>query len=160
MQHWADPQPSSQQIGGVLGLWPNSTQQAHFCNWVEPVFPPMSLLTFSKHYTLFMSSPTDQWYVDIGATSHMTANGGNLSFYFNLSNTHKFTIGNGNSIPIHGSKHTIFPHPFPPLSLNNILHASHLIKNLVYVCQFIVDNNVFIEFDPFGFLSRIFRHGF
>ncbi|MCI52880.1 hypothetical protein A2U01_0074126, partial [Trifolium medium] len=30
-------------------------------------------------HTFSISTPDDQWYMDIGATSYMTANGGNLT---------------------------------------------------------------------------------
>lgn len=58
--------------------------------------PSMPKLIFLMHSILFsLSIPNDQQYIDIGATSHMTINGGTLSSYFNLSNTHKITVGNG-----------------------------------------------------------------
>lgn len=90
----------------------------------------------------------------------MIANGGNLLSYFNLSNTHRITVRNGNFIPIHGCEYTILPNPFPPLSFNNVIHAPNLIKNLISMLKFTVDNNIFVEFDPFDFLLRILRHGF
>lgn len=90
--------------------------------------------------------------MDIGATSHMTINGGNLSSsYFNLSNPHHIIIGNGHTIPTQSLGYTILPSSSLPLFLNNVLHAPHLIKNLVYVSQFTIDNNVSVEFDHFDF---------
>lgn len=38
-----------------------------------------------------------------------------------------------------------------------MLHAPHLIKNLVYVRQFTIDNNVSVEFDAFGFSVKNFQ---
>lgn len=43
----------------------------------------------------------------------MTANGGNLSSYFNLSNPHLIIVGNGTTIPIQVCGHAILPDPFP-----------------------------------------------
>ncbi|KAJ9541276.1 hypothetical protein OSB04_027782 [Centaurea solstitialis] len=45
----------------------------------------------------------------------------------------------------------------PPLQLNNVLHVPSLIKNLLSVRRFSVDNNVSIEFDPFGFDVKDFQ---
>lgn len=108
-------------------------------------------------HTLSISPPNDQWYIDTGATSHMTSNEGNLSSYFNLGNTHKITVGNGHFIFI---QDTVLSSPFLTLSLNNVLHAHRLIKNLDYACQFTIDNNAFVKFDPLVFLLRIFRDEF
>jgi hypothetical protein len=71
--------------------------------------------------------------MDTRATSHMTSSQGNLSSYLKLSKHNNIIVGNGHSVLIHGlgSKHLETPHP--PLVLNNVLHASNLIKNLVFV---------------------------
>lgn len=63
------------------------------------------------------------------------------------------------SSPIQGCGHTILSSPFSSLSLNNVLHALQLIKNLVYVRQFIIDNNTYIEFYSFKFFVKNFRTG-
>lgn len=42
----------------------------------------------------------------------------------------------------------------PPLYLHNVLHVPKLIKNLICVHKFTVDNMVCVEFDPFGFFSE------
>lgn len=77
--------------------------------------------------------------------------------YFNLSNTHRFTVGNNNLIHIQGCGHTILPNSFPPLSLNNVIHALYLIKNLISKRKFTVDNNIFVELDPFDFFVKNFE---
>ena len=59
-------------------------------------------------------------------------------------------VGNGHEIPIRGLRHTHLP-PLSPFNLNNVLHASKLIKSLISVRRFTPDNNVSAEFDPFGF---------
>jgi len=93
-------------------------------------------------------------YMDNEATSHMTGNGGNLTSYFNMSNN--ITIGNGHHIPVIGSGHASLPNS---LTLNNVLHAPKLIKNLVYVRKFTIDNDVSVEFDPFSFSVKDFQTG-
>lgn len=116
----------------------------------------MPLLTFPMPYTLclfLLRQIIGIW------ISHVTTNGDNLLSYFNLSNTHRITVENGNLIPIHGCGHTILPNPFPPLSLNNVIHGHDLIKNLISMRKFTVDNNVFVEFDPFNFFVKNFETG-
>nr|KYP70709.1 Retrovirus-related Pol polyprotein from transposon TNT 1-94 [Cajanus cajan] len=73
--------------------------------------------------------------MDTGATSHMISAQGNLTSYFNMSNKHGIIVGNGHSIPIHGYGHTKLSFLCPLLTLNNVLHAPQLVKNLVLVCE-------------------------
>lgn len=68
-----------------------------------------------------------------------------------MSSNNNIIVGSGDRIPIHGHGHASFSPPHLPLTLKNVLHAPKLIKNLIYVRRFTVDNNVSIEFDPFGF---------
>ncbi|CAJ2649804.1 unnamed protein product [Trifolium pratense] len=105
-------------------------------------------------HTRFISPRDDQWYMDSGATSHMTDNGGNLTSYFNMSNN--ITVGNGHHIPVIGFGNASLPNS---LTLNNVLHAPKLIKNLVSVRKFTIDNDVSVEFDPFGFSVKDFQTG-
>lgn len=111
-------------------------------------------------HTMSLHAPNDQnWYMDTGATSHMTASQGTLSSYCNMSNTKNIIVGNGQEIPILGHGHTNLPFPHPPLNLSNVLHTPQLVKNLIYVRRFTTDNNVSIEFDPFGFSVKDIRTG-
>ncbi|XP_014496797.1 uncharacterized protein LOC106758379 [Vigna radiata var. radiata] len=120
--------------------------------------PPSTDIVAAMH-TLGIHPPYENWYMDTGATSHMTSAQGTLSSYVNTSNTHGLIVCNGHSIPIHGYGHTKLSSPYPPLSLNNVLHAPQLVKNLVSVRKFTTDNFVFVEFDPFGFSVKDFLTG-
>ena len=102
-------------------------------------------------HTMTLNPPDDQWYMDMGATSHMTASQGNLSSFFNLSIPKHIIVGNGNTLPINGYGHAHLSPPSPPLYLKNVLYAPHLIKNLISVRRLSTDNNLIIAFDPFGF---------
>ncbi|GAU46841.1 hypothetical protein TSUD_83480 [Trifolium subterraneum] len=107
---------------GVLGPRPQQ-QQAYATTAPTDIESAM--------HTMSLSQPDPDWYMDTGATSHMTSTQGNLSSYFNLSKNNGILVGSGQSIPIRGYGHTSLPPPNPPLSLNNVLHAPKLIKNLV-----------------------------
>ena len=98
--------------------------------------------------------------MDTGVSTHTSASQGNLSSYLPLSNSHqKVIVGNGHSIPIHGTGHTQIATPYKPLHLNNVLHAPNIIKNLISVRRLTTNNNVSVSFDPFGFTVSDFQTG-
>ena len=99
-------------------------------------------------------NPDQNWYLDYGATNHMSNATGNISSYFNNGIQNNIVVGNGFKIPILGTSYTTLQPPYLPLKLNNILHAPKLIKNLLSVCRLTTDNLISIEFDPFGFLVK------
>lgn len=110
-------------------------------------------------HTMSLNVLDDNWYMDTGATSHMTASQGTLSSYFNSSNNNNIIVGSGHVILIRGYGQKSLSPPHPPLTLSNVLHAPNLIKNLVYVRRFTTDNHVSVEFDPFGFFVKDLQTG-
>ena len=89
------------------------------------------------------------WYLDSGATSHMTLDPSSLSF---LSRPRypfpsSIVVGNGSLLPVTATGAT---HLSDSLSLNNVLVSPKLIKNLISIHQFTTDNNCSVEFDPVG----------
>ncbi|GJR21033.1 ribonuclease H-like domain-containing protein [Tanacetum coccineum] len=66
------------------------------------------------------------------------------------------SVGDGHSIPVTNTGHSIFPTPFKSLHLNNVLITYHIAKNLIFVRQFVPDNNYTIELDAFGFSVKDF----
>jgi hypothetical protein len=91
------------------------------------------------------------WLMDSGATSHMASDTGIvLSHSLSPFSSH-VTIGTGFSLPISSTGHTTLALSSCPFALNNVLIVPHIIKNLLSVHKFSTDNNVSIEFDPFGF---------
>jgi hypothetical protein len=100
-----------------------------------------------------MNPPDQQWYMDSGATAHMTHNPGMISSYVN-NGPRNIIVGNGAPIPIQGAGNHTLPKPFPPFQLNQILYVPHIIKNLLSVRRFTKDNKLSIEFDPFGFTIK------
>ena len=152
---WARPLFSSQNqqqqhVNGVLGPRP----QAYAAE-----SPSVPTDIEAAMHTLTLTPPDPNWYMDTGATSHMTSSQGNILSYFNLSKPDGIIVRNGHSIPICGYGDANLPSPHPPLALKKVLHAPKLIKNLVSVRKFTTDNNVTVEFDPFGFSVKDFRTG-
>ena len=157
----APPRPGSRPPSGpgVLGPRP-----AHaFTAAVEP--PSTEAVPTdieSAFHTLTLTPPDDNWYMDTGATSHMTSDSGTLLSYFNSSINKNIVVGNGNLIPVHGHGSTIISHPTAsrsPLSLTHVLHAPQIVKNLISVRKFTTDNHVSVEFDPFGFHVKDLQTG-
>nr|KYP66503.1 Retrovirus-related Pol polyprotein from transposon TNT 1-94 [Cajanus cajan] len=143
--------PKSSAGHGILGPKPqvfNAMTSSSLSP--TPTYTPTDIE--AAMHALSFSQPDGNYYMDTGATSHMTSDAGILSSYFNSSNkTHNIVVGSGHLIPIIGHGRTNLPPPHPPFLLNNVLHAPKLIKNLISVRKFTTDNWVSILFDPFGF---------
>ncbi|GKA38552.1 ribonuclease H-like domain-containing protein [Tanacetum coccineum] len=135
-------QPNSQ---GILGVAP-------------ALHPSQATSLPSAFNTMTLHDPT--WNMDTGATSHLNSNAHNLSTLFNSRLYPSIHVGEGNSIPITNTGHSIIPSLHRPLHLHNVLVTPNIIKNLIYVRQFTRDNNCTIEFDAFGFSVKDFltRH--
>jgi hypothetical protein len=89
--NWQRPVAPNRQPG-ILGAKP---QQAHVAA-TQSSYAPTDIQ--AAMHTLSLAPPDEQWYMDTGATSHMTANRGNLTSYSNISNN--IIVGNGHNIPV------------------------------------------------------------
>ncbi|GJS50237.1 ribonuclease H-like domain-containing protein [Tanacetum coccineum] len=89
--------------------------------------------------------------MDTGASSHLNFNASNLSTIFYKRLFPSVHVGDGKSISVTNTSHSIIPSHHRPLHLHNVLVTPNIIKNLIYVRQFTRDNNCTIEFDAFGF---------
>ncbi|GJR76034.1 ribonuclease H-like domain-containing protein [Tanacetum coccineum] len=99
--------------------------------------------------TMPLQDPT--WHMDTGASSHLNFNASNLSTIFDKRLFPSVHVGDGKSIPVTNTGHSIIPSHHRPLHLHNVLVTPNIIKNLISVRQFTRDNNCTIEFDAFGF---------
>ncbi|GKB60007.1 ribonuclease H-like domain-containing protein, partial [Tanacetum coccineum] len=86
-----------------------------------------------------------------GASSHLNFNTSNLSTIFDKCLFPSVHVGDGKSIPVTNTRHSIIPSHHHPLHLHNVLITPNIIRNLISVRQFTRDNNYTIEFDAFGF---------
>jgi len=76
-------------------------------------------------YALSFSQPDENFYMDTGATSHMSTDQGIFSSYFNLSiKNNNILVGIGHLVPIVGHGSTTLPSPYPPFSLEQCLTCS------------------------------------
>ncbi|GJY47203.1 hypothetical protein Tco_0436266 [Tanacetum coccineum] len=93
-------------------------------------------------------------HMDTGVSSHLNFNASNLSTIFDKRLFPSVHVGDGKSIPVTNTGHSIIPSHHRPLHLHNVLVTPNIIKNLIYVRQFTRDNNCTIEFDAFGFSMK------
>ncbi|KAJ9544089.1 hypothetical protein OSB04_023796 [Centaurea solstitialis] len=149
--------PSSLQPDPLpLLLGPRPTAQPHQAYTAsETQYTPTEI--DQAFATMSLNQQDPNWYVDSGTTSHMTNNPGNYSSYVNNGNIRNIIVGDGAKIPIQGTSNQTLSHPFPPFSLNNVLYIPTIVKNLLSVRKLTTDNNLSIEFDPYGFTLKDFQ---
>ncbi|MFS8010596.1 putative RNA-directed DNA polymerase [Helianthus anomalus] len=97
--------------------------------------------------------------MDTGAGSHVTENSGIISIPNSFSVNPKILVGNGQCLPIQGSGTGFCKILVRTYILPNILFSPSVIKTLISVRRFTRDNNVSIEFDPFGFTVKDLKTG-
>ncbi|GKC75668.1 ribonuclease H-like domain-containing protein [Tanacetum coccineum] len=69
-----------------------------------------------------MSSQDPTWHMDTGASSHLNFNVSNLSTIFDKRLFPSVHVGDGKSIPVTNTGHSIIPSHHRPLHLHNVLH--------------------------------------
>nr|GEX30027.1 ribonuclease H-like domain-containing protein [Tanacetum cinerariifolium] len=94
--------------------------------------------------------------MDTNASSHPNSSVSSLNTVFNTCMYPSISVGYGHSISVTNTGHSIFPTPTKSLHLNNVLITPHIVKNLIYVRQFVPDNNCTFEFEAFGFFVKDF----
>ncbi|GKE23822.1 hypothetical protein Tco_1435334 [Tanacetum coccineum] len=141
-------QPAQQASSGpnsnVVGQ-PGSTQARH-----------ESLLPNAFNAMTLQDDATGNWNMDTSASSHLNDSIFSLTGIFNLCIYPSVLVGDGYSIPVINYGHSVLPTPHRPLHLNNVLFTPNIIKNLIYVRQFVCDNYYTVEFDAFGFSVKDF----
>lgn len=129
-QQWSPMQLSTYNGSGALGQRPAmvTPNQAHIVGntQIQPT------IDFAQAFnTMTLTDPSEnQWYMDSGATAHLTNNTGTLSSYFNYGIGNSVIVGNGSPIPITSSGSVFFPSKSRSLSLTNVLVTPLIIKNL------------------------------
>ncbi|GJR26833.1 hypothetical protein Tco_1103065 [Tanacetum coccineum] len=73
------------------------------------------------------------WNFDTGASSHLNNSVNSLNENFNTCMYPSISVGDGHSIPVTNTGHSILPTPTKFLYLNNVLIIPHIVKNLIYV---------------------------
>jgi hypothetical protein len=102
------------------------------------------------------SYPIDTpWYVDSGATDHLTSQMNKLNAWETYQGTDKVHIANGAGMHMsHIGQASIPTHTSTQLPLANILHVPSLTHDLLSVHKLTLDNNIFCEFHPFDLFVK------
>ncbi|KAH9677219.1 retrovirus-related pol polyprotein from transposon RE2 [Citrus sinensis] len=102
-------------------------------------------------YLANMDAPADtNWYLDSGATHHLTNDMSNMNMAEPFTGTFKLVIGNGVGLFITHTGSAVLRMKSSinhvDLKLNNILLVPKITKNLISVSKLTRDNNVVVEF--------------
>ena len=138
----------------------HAAQAAEYSNVTEPeqaTQPQVNLASYSYVH----GPPEPAWYLDSGATNHVTSQLDNLSIKSNYKGKAKLAVGNGSLLTIShiGDSVLHVPSSHSHLKLNNILHVPSITKNLLSISQFTRENHVVIEFNCDACLIKDRRDG-
>ncbi|CAM0881883.1 unnamed protein product [Alopecurus aequalis] len=102
-------------------------------------------------------STIGEWVINSGATSHMASDSGMRHNLQPSTSPSSITVGNGSTLPITHIGHSSLSASARKLLLKNVLLVPHILKNLISIRRFTIDNLCSIEFDPFGFSVKDLR---
>ncbi|KAG8471832.1 hypothetical protein CXB51_036626 [Gossypium anomalum] len=88
------------------------------------------------------------WYLDSGASNHVTNDLDNLQESAPYAGTNRLFMGNGVLVSVAHTGSSRFTSGNRVFHMKNILHVPHICKNLLSVAQFAGDNQVYFEFYP------------
>ncbi|KAJ9552407.1 hypothetical protein OSB04_016452 [Centaurea solstitialis] len=142
----------------VLLSSPHPTSSiCHQCLHIHTITSNTSLqiqYPFLLSMAMSVQAPQDNnFYTDSGATRHMNFNQGTMHSP-TPCNSNFIQVGNGDMVPARYTGQCTLPYSLHPLHLKNVLVSDKLIKNLISVRRFTIDNYVSVEFDPFGFTVK------
>ncbi|KAI0498968.1 hypothetical protein KFK09_019867 [Dendrobium nobile] len=100
------------------------------------------------------SGISNDWYLDSGASSHLTHALDNLSISTPYHGSDGVTIGDESSVSIANSGKGLLPTPSRKLLLSKILHSPEIHYNLISISQLTRDNNIAVIFNPSGFVFK------
>lgn len=108
----------------------------------------------SQGYT--PSYPIDSsWYMDTGATDHLTSELGKLTSHEPYQGHDKIHTANGAGMHIsHIGQASLLTSTSRQLQLSNVLRVPSVTRNLLSVPRLTYDNNVAVEFHPFYFFVK------
>jgi gag-polypeptide of LTR copia-type len=110
--------------------------------------PHPSHLTQPHHALLAepAGTPTKSWFLDSGATTHVTNDLNNLSSSSVYTGRDQVHMGNGSGLSIFNIGSCYIGTTSKPLYLHNLLHVPDITKKLLSISQLTKDNAVIIEF--------------
>lgn len=94
------------------------------------------------------------WYIDSGATDHITSELDKLTVKDKYAGNDQVHTASGSGMDINHVGRTIIHTPTRKLYLNNVLHVPDTKKNLISTYRLMLDNHAFIELHPSFFLIK------
>ena len=94
------------------------------------------------------------WYMDSGATNHLTGELSKLSTHEQYKGHDQIHTASGQGMAIKHVGHSIIHTPHSSIHLQTILHVPNASKGLLYAHKIALDNNAFVEIHPFFFLIK------
>ncbi|XP_076945426.1 uncharacterized protein LOC143616495 [Bidens hawaiensis] len=134
--------------GGWTSQWQNP--QTSYGPYAATYGPPMNPTELGQALQA-VNLQNDPWFMDSGASSHLTADPGKIQHPTNLFFNGNIFVGNGQQLPVTGTGHSSYHLPNRTFQLFNILLAPQVFKDLLSVRKFSTDNQVSIDFDAYGF---------
>jgi hypothetical protein len=119
-----------------------------------PSWDTSSLLQALQAASLQQPSNQADWYMDSGASSHMTGDQGNLTSYFPSLSHDTSQIVVDLVCPFLAMVAHISELPLLTSYWPYVLHTPSLVSNLISVRKFTKDNWCSVKFDPFGFSMK------
>jgi gag-polypeptide of LTR copia-type len=101
-----------------------------------------------------ITAPHGDWYLDLGATHHVTSDLNNISTFIPYEGFENLHIGNGTGMKILHIGSSILTFPTRSVVLNDILHVPQFTKNLLSLSKLLHDNSLLIEFSPTSCLIK------
>ena len=86
------------------------------------------------------------WYPDTIVNFHITPDLANLSIAHDYNGHDQLHVGNGQGLQITHTSITSLPSSSGSFSLKNVLRVPQIVKNLLSVQIFVIDNSCFFEF--------------
>ncbi|PKU64191.1 Retrovirus-related Pol polyprotein from transposon TNT 1-94 [Dendrobium catenatum] len=113
-----------------------------------------SYTTLPQAYITTDSAPAVDWYLDSGATEHLTSTPAHLNNIQHYTGSSQVQVGNGQQLPIANTGQGLLPTPYRKLHLPHVLHFPHLFHNLLSVHKLTNDNSCFVLLDAHGFAIK------
>ena len=88
------------------------------------------------------------WYLDSGATNHVTNSLGNININSEYQGNEKLAVGNGEKLLIShvGNSMLSTSNTHKHIALNDILYVPSITKNLISISRLLHDNDIDVEF--------------
>lgn len=117
------------------------------------ILSPFSPAPWQHHvnYSATTKPNTSSWLLGSEENHHVTSNLSNLSTHTHYNGSADVVIRDDTSLPKIHTSSTYLSTPSHTFSLNNVLCAPTVQKNLISISQFCQSNNNSIEFLPFSF---------